>query len=85
MAKRKTYEELSLASKFELLWLADLRGRRGEARWRELLELDRDGGVAVANDDDTPVVGTEPEKCSRISGGGRETIRSFLMYQDKRI
>lgn len=35
--EKATYEELSLASKFELLWLADLRGRRGEAR--ELVEV----------------------------------------------
>jgi hypothetical protein len=34
-----TYEELSLASKFELLWLADLRGSRGEgAGTRETAE-----------------------------------------------
>lgn len=32
-----TYEEFSLESKLELLWLADLRGRRGEES-RELEE-----------------------------------------------
>lgn len=32
-----TYEDVNLASKLELLWLADLRGRRGEAR--ELVEV----------------------------------------------
>ena len=40
-----TYEELSLASKFDALWLAVLRGRRGEATREPVEEAVCSGGV----------------------------------------
>jgi hypothetical protein len=62
-----TYEELSLASKFELLWLADLRGSRGEgAGTRETAEDAAEapelgpgaaGGKSKAEDEDSEVRG----------------------------
>lgn len=55
-----TYEEFSLASKLELLWLAALRGRRGEAR--ELVEEEACSSEGTLD---------EAAKCSRISGATR--------------
>lgn len=63
-----TYEELSLASKFDALWLAVLRGRRGEATKELVDEAVCKGGVVDSTVKWSPVrASATDEREPRIS------------------
>ena len=70
---KKTYDELSLAKRLELLWLADLRGRRGDG---SVIEVDED----VPDAAELLLAGAARSDCSDSDDRGwlRSTILSLL-------